>query len=129
MRPKSPIATVGQSSEQPVTAGTTLVSAHRIAAAHANCMKPFRSYQSIVGSCEGRTTRRKHAGAVGLGLDRSREIAFNGGGNSWAWCNDWHVCDLGNTAETVPLGRRAGPTASFAAAVGSELSLTERRPM
>jgi sulfatase modifying factor 1 len=30
------------------------------------------------------------------------------GGNVWEWCNDWHVCSLGTSAATDPVGPTTG---------------------
>jgi formylglycine-generating enzyme required for sulfatase activity len=36
------------------------------------------------------------------------EVLFDMAGNAFEWCNDWHVCDLGTTAETNPTGPVSG---------------------
>jgi formylglycine-generating enzyme required for sulfatase activity len=50
-------------------------------------------WTSPVGSCS--------AGNSALGL-------FDMAGNVWEWCNDWHVCDLGTSPATDPVGPGSG---------------------
>jgi formylglycine-generating enzyme required for sulfatase activity len=57
------------------------------------------------GGCTGWTVAvGSYAGAPSI----EGEFLYDMAGNVWEWCNDWHVCDLGTTTVTDPVGPSSG---------------------